>query len=76
MVYQVRKAVKLPIIGMGGIMNREDAIAFLMAGATVVSVGTTNFHDPGSSVKIVKEIEAYMERYDVKDIRELIACVD
>lgn len=76
MVYQVSKAVKLPIIGMGGIMNGEDAIEFLMAGATVVSVGTANFHDPAASVKIVREIEDFMERYDVKDIRELIGCVE
>lgn len=75
MVHQVSKAVKLPIIGMGGIMDGEDAIEFLMAGATAVSVGTANFNDPASSVRIVKEIEAFMERYDVKDIRELIGCV-
>lgn len=76
MVYQVSKATKLPIIGMGGIMDGEDAVEFLMAGATAVSVGTANFHDPAASVRIVKEIEAYMNRYDIKDIKELIGCVE
>lgn len=75
MVHQVSKACKLPIIGMGGIMNGEDAIEFLMAGATAVSVGTANFHDPAVSVKVVKEMEAFMENYNISDIRELIGCV-
>lgn len=74
MVYQVSKAVKLPIIGMGGIMTGEDAIEFLMAGATAVSVGTANFNNPAASVEVVKGIERYMERYRITDINELIGC--
>ena len=75
MVYQVSKAVKLPIIGMGGIMTGEDAIEFLMAGATAVSVGTANFNNPAASVEVVKGIARYMERYRITDINELIGCV-
>ena len=75
MVYQVSKAVKLPIIGMGGIMTGEDAVEFLMAGATAVSVGTANFNNPAASVEVVKGIERYMERYRITDINELIGCV-
>lgn len=75
MVYQVAHAVKIPIIGMGGIMDGNDALEFLMAGASAVSVGTANFHDPLAARKVVSDIEAYMERHDVKDIRELIGCV-
>ena len=76
MEYQVRKAVNLPIIGMGGIMTGEDAIEFLMAGATAVSVGTANFNNPAASVEVVKGIEEYMSRYEIGDINELIGCVE
>lgn len=76
MVYQVSKAVKLPIIGMGGIMTGEDAIEFLMAGATAVSVGTANFNNPAASVEVVKGIEEYMSRYEIADINEIIGCVE
>ena len=76
MVYQVSKAVKLPIIGMGGIMTGEDAIEFLMAGATAVSVGTANFNNPAASVKVVKGIEEYMSKYKIAGISEIIGCVD
>ena len=76
MVYQVRKAVNLPIIGMGGIMTGEDAVEFLMAGATAVSVGTANFNNPAASVEVVKGIEEYMSRYEIGDINELIGCVE
>ena len=75
MVYQVAQAVKLPIIGMGGIMNADDAIEFILAGATAVSVGTANFHNPYVTEEIVKGIEDYMVRYGVKDINELIGAV-
>ena len=75
MVYQVAQAVKIPIIGMGGIQNAEDALEFILAGATAVSVGTANFHDPYTTVKVVDGIRAYMERYGVEDIRELIGAV-
>ena len=75
MVYQAAKAVKLPIIGMGGICNGEDALEFILAGATAVSVGTANFHNPYATVETVEGIRRYMERYGVKDIKELIGAV-
>lgn len=75
MVYQTAQAVKLPIIGMGGIMNAEDAIEMILAGATAVSVGTANFTDPAVSEKIVAGIEDYMKKYQVSDIRELVGAV-
>ena len=75
MVYQVANAVKLPIIGMGGIMCADDAIEFMMAGATAVSVGTANFHNPYATQEIVEGMEAYMKRYQVEDINSLIGIV-
>lgn len=75
MVYQTAQAVKLPIIGMGGIMNAEDAIEMILAGATAVSVGTANFTDPAVTEKIVAGIEDYMRKYQVSDIRELVGAV-
>ena len=75
MVYQVAQAVKLPLIGMGGISTAEDAIEMILAGATAVSVGTANFVDPRATEKIVTGIEDYMRKYNVKDIRELIGAV-
>lgn len=75
MVYQAPNAVKLPIIGMGGIMNADDAIEFILAGATAVSVGTANFHNPYATVEIVKGIEDYMAKYHVEDISELVGAV-
>jgi dihydroorotate dehydrogenase (NAD+) catalytic subunit len=76
MVYQVANAVKLPLIGMGGIMNGEDALEFIMAGATAVAVGTANFTDPYATLKVVKEMKEYMEKYGIDDINKLIGCVD
>ncbi len=75
MVYQVAQKVSVPILGMGGIACAEDAIEFLMAGATAVSVGTANFHNPRVTEEIVAGIEAYMMRNHVEDINELIGCV-
>lgn len=75
MVYQVANAVKLPIIGMGGIMNADDAIEFILAGATAVSVGTANFYNPYATAEIVDGIEGYMKKQGIDDIRELIGCV-
>ena len=75
MVYQVAQAVKLPIIGMGGIATAEDALEFIMAGATAVSVGTANFYNPYASVEIAEGIEAFMEEEKVSDIQELIGAV-
>ena len=75
MVYQAAQAVSLPIIGMGGIMNGEDAIEFILAGATAVSVGSANFANPFAAEETVKGILDYMERYQVEDIRDLIGAV-
>ena len=75
MVYQTAQAVKIPIIGMGGIANAEDALEFIMAGASAVAVGAMNFHDPYTTVKVIDGISDYMKRYDVTDINELIGCV-
>lgn len=75
MVHQVANAVKLPIIGMGGIMCADDAIEFMMAGATAVSVGTANFHNPYATQEIVEGMEAYMKKYQVEDINSLIGIV-
>ena len=75
MVYQVANAVKLPIIGMGGVMNTEDALEMIMAGATAVAVGTANFHNPYATVEIIKGIEEYMQTNGVDDINTLIGCV-
>ena len=75
MVYQVANAVSLPVIGMGGIMCADDAIEFMMAGATAVAVGTANFHNPYVTEEIVKGIEAYMRQYQVEDINSLIGIV-
>lgn len=75
MVYQCAQAVKIPIIGMGGIANAEDALEFLMAGATAVSVGAMNFVNPYTTVEVVEGIEKFMEKNKVEDIAELIGCV-
>ena len=75
MVYQVAQAVKLPIIGMGGIATAEDALEFIMAGATMVSVGTANFNDPLTTIKVVDGIRDYCAKNGVADINELIGCV-
>ena len=76
MVYQVSHACKLPIIGMGGILTGEDAIEMMMAGATMVSVGTANFHNPRATMEVLDGMKAYMERYHIEDINEIIGCID
>jgi dihydroorotate dehydrogenase (NAD+) catalytic subunit len=75
MVYQVSQAVKIPIIGMGGIADAEDALEFIMAGASCVAVGAMNFHDPCTTIKVIDGIGDYMREYGVNDIKELIGCV-
>lgn len=75
MVYQVANAVKIPIIGMGGIATAEDALEFILAGATAVSVGAMNFVNPYTTVEVVDGIEAYMKRYGIEDINTLIGAV-
>lgn len=76
MVYQASHAVKIPVIGMGGIANAEDAIEFLLAGATAVAVGAMNFVNPYTTAEIVEGIEAYMEKYGIEDIAELIGAAE
>ena len=75
MVYQVANAVKIPIIGMGGICNADDAIEFILAGATAVSIGTANFTNPYTTVEVIDGIEDYMRRHGVEDINDLIGLV-
>ena len=75
MVYQVANAVKLPIIGMGGISTPEDAIEFLLAGATMVSVGTANFINPNASILVAEGIEKYLDNNGFKDVNEIIGLV-
>ncbi len=75
MVYQCAQTVKIPIIGMGGIATAEDALEFILAGATMVAVGAMNFVDPETTVRVIDGIEAYMRSHDVDDIRDLIGAV-
>lgn len=75
MVYQTAQVVKIPIIGMGGIMTAADAIEMILAGATAVSVGTANFTNPSVTMDIVSGIEEYMKKYQVEDVKELIGAV-
>lgn len=76
MVYQVSKAVDVPIIGMGGISNSEDAIEFIMAGATAIAVGTANFSNPIVTIEIIEGIQKYMDYYNVKDIADIRGIID
>ncbi len=75
MVYQVANAVSLPIIGMGGISNAEDAIEFILAGATMVSIGTANFLNPYTAAEVISGIEDYMNEQGFSDINDMIGIV-
>ena len=75
MVYEAAHAVKIPVIGMGGISSGEDAVEFMMAGASAVAVGMYNFHDPAAMIRIIGEIEEFCEKTGVKDINEIVGCV-
>ena len=75
MVYQTAQTVSVPIIGMGGIATAEDALEFILAGATAVAVGTANFRNPTATLDVIDGIRKYMERQNVKDISELIGAV-
>lgn len=76
MVWQVFHAVKIPVIGMGGICNWEDAIEFMLAGATAIQVGTYNFIDPSASVKIVEGIEEYLLRHNIASVTDLVGAME
>ncbi len=75
MVYQTAQAVKIPIVGMGGIGSAEDAIEFLLAGASAVAVGAMNFVNPYTTVEVVEGIEAYMKQYGIENVTELVGAV-
>jgi dihydroorotate dehydrogenase (NAD+) catalytic subunit len=75
LVWEAAKAVKIPIIGMGGIQCAEDAIEFLMAGASAVAVGTANFYEPQTSLRVIEGIKDFMRRQGITDIRELVGSV-
>lgn len=75
MVYQVAKAVNLPIVGMGGIATAEDALEFLMAGASAIAVGTANFRNPYATMEVIEGIEAYMKKNNISDIKDIIGIV-
>lgn len=75
MVYQASKAVKIPVLGLGGIVTGEDAIEFMLAGASAVSVGTGNFIAPDQSIKVVEGIENYMKKYNIDDINSIVGTV-
>ena len=72
MVWQVSKAVKVPVVGLGGIMNAEDAVAFLLVGATAIEIGTANFIDPAITVKVAEGINAYLDRHGYHSVKEII----
>ena len=76
MVYQVSQAVNIPILGLGGIMTGEDAIEFMLAGATAVSIGAGNFVDPYTSIKTIEGIEEYMRKCNIDDINDIIGKVE
>ena len=76
MVWQVSKAVNIPIIGLGGIMNARDAIEFLLAGASAIQVGTANFIDPTVTIKIIEGINDYLERHHYQSISEIIGALE
>ena len=71
LVWEAAKAVKIPIIGMGGIQNAADAIEFMMAGATAVAVGTANFYESQTTLQVIADIREFMQRRGIKDVREI-----
>ncbi len=75
MVWQVSKVVKIPIVGLGGIMNATDAIEFLLAGASAIQIGTANFIDPSITLKVVKGIDNYLDRHGFKSVKEIVGLI-
>jgi dihydroorotate dehydrogenase (NAD+) catalytic subunit len=71
LVWEAAKAVKIPIIGMGGIQNAADAIEFMMAGATAVAVGTANFYEPQTTLQVIAGIREFMQKHGIKDVSEI-----
>ena len=75
MVWQVSKAVNIPIVGLGGIMNATDAIEFFLAGATAIEIGTANFIDPTVTRKVIEGIQEYLDRHNIVDIHDIIGII-
>ena len=75
MVWQVARAVNIPVVGLGGIMNAADAIEFLMAGATAVEIGTANFIDPPTTIRVIDGMNEWLDNHGVKDVHEIIGCL-
>ena len=75
MVYQAAQAVRIPIIGMGGICTAEDALEFILAGASAVSVGTANFHNPRATLDVIEGIEAYMKKNGFESVKDMVGIV-
>ena len=76
MVYQVAKAVKIPVVGLGGIMTAEDAVEFLMCGATAIEIGTANFIDPTVTIRVRDDIADWLDRHGCASVQEIIGCID
>jgi len=76
MVWQVARAVKIPVIGLGGIMNAADAIEFLLAGATAIQIGTANFIDPTVTIKVIDGINEYLDRHNFQSVTDIIGALD
>ena len=76
MVWQVARAVKIPVIGLGGIMNARDAVEFLLAGATAIQIGTANFIDPTVTLKVIDGINDYLDRHGYQSVRQLIGALE
>jgi dihydroorotate dehydrogenase (NAD+) catalytic subunit len=76
MVWQTAKAVKIPVVGLGGIMNARDAVEFLLAGATAIEIGTANFIDPTVTVKVVDGINDYLERHGFTSVKQIIGALE
>lgn len=76
MVYQVARAVKVPVVGLGGISTAEDAIAFMMCGATAIEIGTANFLDPAVSIKVRDGIDAWLDRHGIDDVNDIIGTME
>ena len=75
MVWQVARAVNSPVVGLGGIMNATDAIEFLMAGATAIEIGTANFIDPTTTIRVINGINEWLDNHGIKDVHEIIGCM-
>ena len=76
MVWQVAKAVNIPVIGLGGIMNWKDAVEFMLAGASAIQIGTANFIDPAITIKVIDGINDYLERHGCKSVSEIIGTLE